>query len=226
MVATACASAAATTAVKTVNRVSSSRVASRASIFTGAQLRRTVSAAPARKANMQSVRALFGGGGSSAATSSSPIYDFKVKGIDGSEVKLDRYKGKVLLVVNVASACGFTPQYTEMTELYNKYNKQGLEILAFPCNQFGSQEPGSNSEIKSFAERKGFKGPIFAKTDVNGSNAEPLWTYLKSKQGGMLTSDVKWNFTKFLVDRSGEVVKRYGSTTTPLAIESDIAALL
>jgi glutathione peroxidase len=99
-------------------------------------------------------------------------------------------------------------------------------VLAFPCNQFGGQEPGSNPEIKAFAERKGFKGPMFAKTDVNGSNAEPLWTYLKSQQGGMLTSDVKWNFTKFLVDRSGKVVKRYGSTVAPLQIESDIKSLL
>ncbi|EFN52049.1 hypothetical protein CHLNCDRAFT_49115 [Chlorella variabilis] len=139
---------------------------------------------------------------------------------------MDRYKGKVLLIINVASACGFTPQYTEMTELYNKYAAKGLEVLAFPCNQFGSQEPGSNSEIKSFAERKGFKGPMFAKTDVNGSEAEPLFTYLKNQQGGLLTSDIKWNFTKFLVDRSGNVVKRYGSTTTPMAIEADIKALL
>nr|AFI55001.1 GPX1a [Chlorella sp. NJ-18] len=226
--------------------------------------------------------ALFGG----SATAGKSLYDYDVKSIDGKDIKMDKFKGKVLLVINVASACGFTPQYTEMSELYNKYSKDGLEVLAFPCNQFGAQEPGSNSEIKSFAERKGFKGPMFAKTDVNGPNALPLFDFLKGQQGGLLTSDIKtsdikvgrrgrqkggelahtkalsehapmsvsaashtcrptpnpthppisafpsthpwlqWNFTKFLVDRNGNVVKRYGSTTTPRQIESDVKKLI
>nr|AFI55002.1 GPX1b [Chlorella sp. NJ-18] len=170
----------------------------------------------------QQTSALFGG----SATAGKSLYDYDVKSIDGKDIKMDKFKGKVLLVINVASACGFTPQYTEMSELYNKYSKDGLEVLAFPCNQFGAQEPGSNSEIKSFAERKGFKGPMFAKTDVNGPNALPLFDFLKGQQGGLLTSDIKWNFTKFLVDRNGNVVKRYGSTTTPRQIESDVKKLI
>ena len=130
------------------------------------------------------------------------------------------------MIVNVASQCGFTPQYNDLVELYNKYNKQGFEVIAQPCNMFGGQEPGSNSSIKSFAERKGAKFPMLMKADVNGDNEEELWTFLKKEQGGMLGSDIKWNFTKFLVDRNGKVVKRYGSTTAPLAVESDITALL
>lgn len=133
---------------------------------------------------------------------------------------------QVLLIVNVASQCGFTPQYNDLVELYNKYQSKGLEVIAQPCNMFGGQEPGSNSSIKSFAERKGAKFPMLMKADVNGANEEPLWTYLKAKQGGLMGNDIKWNFTKFLVSRSGEVVKRYGSTTPPAAFESDIVALL
>jgi glutathione peroxidase len=220
------ATASATAAVaKTAGRVcqSSSRVCARPAFFTGAQVQRKQVSAPVVAARrVMQTRALFGG----STTTADSLYNYTVKGIDGKDIKMDRFKGKVLLIINVASACGFTPQYTEMSELYNKYARDGLEVLAFPCNQFGGQEPGSNPEIKAFAERKGFKGPMFAKTDVNGSNAEPLWTYLKSQQGGMLTSDVKWNFTKFLVDRSGKVVKRYGSTVAPLQIESDIKSLL
>ncbi|KAL4436645.1 hypothetical protein ABPG75_003784 [Micractinium tetrahymenae] len=198
------------------------RVVARAPFFTGAKLQAAARAAAPAARQQTRTMALFGG---SAATKGS-LYDFTVKGIDGQDINMSKFKGKVLLIINVASACGFTPQYTEMTELYNKYSRQGLEVLAFPCNQFGAQEPGSNSEIKSFAERKGFKGPMFAKSDVNGPNALPLFDYLKSQQGGLLTSDLKWNFTKFLVDREGKVVNRYGSTTTPLAIENDIKALL
>lgn len=133
---------------------------------------------------------------------------------------------QVLLIVNVASQCGFTPQYNDLVELYNKYNSQGFEVIAQPCNMFGGQEPGSNASIKSFAERKGAKFPMLMKGDVNGPQEEPLWTYLKAKQGGLLGDDIKWNFTKFLANRSGEVVKRYGSTTTPADIESDIVSLL
>ncbi|PRW33989.1 glutathione peroxidase [Chlorella sorokiniana] len=220
MAAATCATAA--TTVRATARVAASN---RAAFCTGARLRPAAAAArvpAARGREMMATRALFGGG---AATKGS-IYDYSVKSIDGKDINMSQFKGKVLLIINVASACGFTPQYTEMTELQNKYNGQGLEVLAFPCNQFGAQEPGSNSEIKSFAERKGFKGPMFAKSDVNGPDALPLFGYLKSAQGGLLTADIKWNFTKFLVDRSGNVVKRYGSTTSPMQIESDIKALL
>lgn len=165
--------------------------------------------------------ALFG-----STKTAGTLYDYSVKSIDGKNIQLSKFKGKVLLIVNVASQCGFTPQYKEFVELYDKYNRQGLEVIAFPCNQFGSQEPGSNQEIKGFAQKQGAKFPVMAKVDVNGSNAEPLWEFLKKEQGGLLTSDIKWNFTKFLIDRNGKVVKRYGSTTKPLDVENDIKALL
>lgn len=153
-------------------------------------------------------------------------YDFTVKDIDGNEVDLAQYKGKVVLVVNVASQCGFTPQYKELGQLYNQYSGQGLVILGFPCNQFGGQEPADNMKIKKFAEDRGAEFPMMAKVDVNGGKAEPFYSFLKKKQGGLLVSDIKWNFTKFLINREGEVVKRYGSVTTPLSIEADIKELL
>lgn len=122
---------------------------------------------------------------------------------------------------------GFTPEQAyALTELDNKYRSKGLVILGFPCNQFGGQEPGSDAEVKKFAQARGAKFPIMAKVDVNGSNADPVFGFLKAKQGGILTSDLKWNFTKFLVNREGEVVKRYGSATTPVSIEDDIKGLL
>lgn len=151
------------------------------------------------------------------------IYDFKVKDNKGKEVDLKEYKGKVLLIVNTATGCGFTPQYIGLQTLYEKYQKEGLEILDFPCNQFGNQAPGTEEEIASFCDaRFGITFKQFAKINVNGENEEPLYTYLKKEKGGFLSSNIKWNFTKFLVDKQGNVVKRYGSTVTPEKIEKDI----
>lgn len=138
------------------------------------------------------------------------------------------YKGKVLLIVNVASQCGLTnSNYTELSQLYEKYKDQGFEILAFPCNQFGAQEPGSNEEIVQFACTR-FKAeyPIFDKVDVNGSNAAPIYKFLKSSKGGLFGDSIKWNFSKFLVDKEGRVVDRYAPTTSPLSFEKDIKKLL
>ncbi|XP_011072518.1 probable phospholipid hydroperoxide glutathione peroxidase isoform X1 [Sesamum indicum] len=156
------------------------------------------------------------------------VHDFTVKDAKGNDVDLSIYKGKVLLIVNVASQCGLTnSNYTELTKLYEKYKDQGLEILAFPCNQFGSQEPGSNEQILEFACTR-FKAeyPIFDKVEVNGSNAAPLYKYLKSAKGGLFGDSIKWNFSKFLVDKEGRVVDRYAPTTSPLSIEKDIKKLL
>eukprot|EP01025_Chloroclados_australasicus_P065163 TRINITY_DN8844_c0_g1_i2.p3 TRINITY_DN8844_c0_g1~~TRINITY_DN8844_c0_g1_i2.p3 ORF type:complete len:207 (-),score=20.08 TRINITY_DN8844_c0_g1_i2:196-816(-) len=154
------------------------------------------------------------------------FYDYRVKNIDGKEINLKKYSGKVVLVVNVASACGFTPQYTGLQELYNKYKNKGFEILAFPCNQFGGQEPGSNADIKRFAQRKGAKFTMMDKVDVNGSSQEPLYKYLKDQKGGLFNRDIKWNFSKFLIDRDGKVVDRFGSMTTPEVLDEKIAKLL
>lgn len=162
-------------------------------------------------------------------TQTSPsIYDFSANSIEGQPISLSTYKDKVMLIVNTASQCGFTPQYQGLQEIYNKYEKQGFTVLGFPCNQFGQQEPGSANEIQSFCEtRFGVTFPLFQKVDVNGENAHPLFKYLtKSAPGIFGTEGIKWNFTKFLVDRSGKVVKRYPSTTKPEAIEKDIQALL
>ena len=158
----------------------------------------------------------------------SSVYDFSAKTIDGGTTQLDAYKGKVLLVVNVASKCGFTPQYKGLEALYKKYRDQGLEILGFPCDQFGHQEPGDENEIKQFCSLTyDVSFPMFAKIKVNGDDAHPLYKYLKSEEKGFLGSEfIKWNFTKFLIDRSGKVVKRYGSTDTPEKIDKDIAPLL
>ncbi|KAJ7298898.1 hypothetical protein O6H91_07G123900 [Diphasiastrum complanatum] len=158
----------------------------------------------------------------------SSVYDFTVKDAAGNDVNLGTYKGKVLLIVNVASQCGFTnSNYKELTDVYTTYKSQGLEILAFPCNQFGKQEPGTNDEIVEFACTR-FKAefPIFDKVDVNGANAAPLYKFLKTTKGGFLWDGIKWNFTKFLVDKNGHVVNRYAPTTSPKKIEKDIKKLL
>ena len=155
------------------------------------------------------------------------IYDFKVRGAKGEEVSMADYKGKVLLIVNTATGCGFTPQYEGLQKLYDKYKDKGLEILDFPCNQFGHQAPGTEEEIQEFCTLK-YKTtfPLFAKVEVNGKNEEPLFRYLKSQEGGFLGDDIKWNFTKFLVSRNGTVVGRYAPITKPESIESDIQKLL
>lgn len=155
------------------------------------------------------------------------IYDFKVRNAKGVEVSMADYKGKVLLIVNTATGCGFTPQYEGLQKLYDKYKNQGLEILDFPCNQFGHQAPGTEEEIQEFCTLK-YKTtfPLFAKIDVNGKNADPLFTYLKNQQGGFLGDDIKWNFTKFLVSRDGKVIDRYAPVTKPESIEDDILKLL
>ncbi|KAF5729992.1 phospholipid hydroperoxide glutathione peroxidase [Tripterygium wilfordii] len=161
-------------------------------------------------------------------SSAQSVHDFTVKDARGNDVDLSKYKGKVLLIVNVASQCGLTnSNYTELAQLYEKYKDQGLEILAFPCNQFGSQEPGTNEQIVEFACTR-FKAeyPIFDKVDVNGANAAPIYKFLKSSKGELLGDGIKWNFAKFLVDKDGHVVDRYAPTTSPLSIEKDVKKLL
>ncbi len=155
-------------------------------------------------------------------------YDFTAKTIDGALQSLADYRGKPLLIVNVASKCGFTPQYAGLEALYRKLNGHGLEVLGFPCDQFGHQEPGDESEIKSFCSTSyGVTFPLYAKIEVNGANAHPLYKWLKSEKAGVLgTEAIKWNFTKFLIDRAGGVVKRYAPTDTPEKIEKDLAAVL
>lgn len=155
------------------------------------------------------------------------IYDFKVKDAKGSEVELSDYKDKVLLVVNTATGCGFTPQYEGLEKLYRDYQKLGFEILDFPCNQFGHQAPGTNEEIQEFCQLKyqtSFK--TFAKIDVNGENASPLYRFLKGEKGGIIGSAIKWNFTKFLVDKDGNVVDRFAPQKTPEDLRPAIEALL
>ena len=155
------------------------------------------------------------------------IYDYKVKDRNGNTVDLADYKGKVLLIVNTATGCGFTPQYEGLETLYKKYKDQGLEILDFPCNQFGHQAPGTEQEIAKFcSSRFGVKFPMFAKIDVNGDNEDPLYTFLKAEKGGVMGSKIKWNFTKFLVDREGNVIARFAPTDTPDKIDAKVAALL
>ncbi|KAL2547643.1 putative glutathione peroxidase 2 [Forsythia ovata] len=156
------------------------------------------------------------------------IYDFTVKDIHGENVPLSNYQGKVLLIVNVASKCGLTQaNYKELNILYEKYREQGFEILAFPCNQFAWQEPGTNEEIQETACTR-FKAefPIFDKIEVNGKNAAPLYKFLKSEKGGLFVDAIKWNFTKFLVNREGKVLERYAPRTSPLQIEEDIKKVL
>jgi glutathione peroxidase len=156
----------------------------------------------------------------------STAFDFTARNIDGVDQPLAAYRGKPLLVINVASKCGFTPQYTGLEALYRKFHEQGLEVLGFPCDQFGHQEPGDESDIKTFCStRYDVTFPMFAKIEVNGAKAHPLYQWLKSEKAGILgTETIKWNFTKFLVDRSGRVVRRYAPTDTPEKIEGDIAA--
>lgn len=156
------------------------------------------------------------------------IYDFEVNTISGKPVPLSDYKGKVLLIVNTASKCGFTPQFSGLESLYKSFHEQGLEVLGFPCNQFLKQDPGSDSEISEFCSLNyGVTFPMFSKIEVNGDNAHPLYNYLKSEAKGLLGSEkIKWNFTKFLVNRDGEVIKRYAPNTEPKDIEKDIKALL
>jgi len=158
----------------------------------------------------------------------STVHDFKVKNAKGDDVSLSNYKGKVVLIVNVASECGFTPQYEGLQKLYERFSDRGFEVLGFPCNQFGGQEPGSNDEIQGFCTgRFGVRFPVFAKIDVNGSNADPLYGHLKHEAPGILgTEGIKWNFTKFLVGKDGNVIKRYAPNDKPEAIVPDIEAAL
>ncbi|KAL5174249.1 putative phospholipid hydroperoxide glutathione peroxidase [Glycine soja] len=163
-----------------------------------------------------------------ATSNAKSVHDFTVKDAKGNDINLGDYKGKVLIIVNVASQCGLTnSNYTELSQLYEKYKQKGLEILAFPCNQFGAQEPGSNEQIQEFVCTR-FKAefPVFDKVDVNGDKAAPLYKYLKSSKGGLLGDGIKWNFAKFLVDKEGNVVDRYAPTTSPLSIEKDLLKLL
>jgi glutathione peroxidase len=155
------------------------------------------------------------------------IYDFSAKSLAGEDTPLKRFEGKVLLIVNTASACGFTPQYKGLEALQQKYGARGFSVLGFPCNQFGRQEPGSAAEIGQFcASNYAVSFPMFDKIDVNGGNAHPLYEYLKHEKSGLLGSSIKWNFTKFLIDRSGKVVARHAPTTTPESLIRDIEVLL
>ena len=160
--------------------------------------------------------------------SAQSFYDFDAKNIKGETIPMANYKGKVVLVVNVASKCGYTPQYAGLEKLNKKYKDKGLVVLGFPSNQFKKQEPGTNKEIQNFCTVNfGVTFPLFSKIDVNGDNAIPLYKYLKKEKTGFLGSEsIKWNFTKFLIDRKGKVVKRYGSSTKPKEIKKDIEKLL
>lgn len=156
------------------------------------------------------------------------IYAFQVRAANGNLVSLEKYQGKAMLIVNVASQCAFTKQYAGLQELHEKYADQGLAILGFPCNQFGNQEPGADEEVQSFCSLNyNVKFEVFAKVDVNGSNAIPLYKYLKEQAPGLLgLQGIKWNFTKFLVDRHGKVLKRYFAFATPASLEKDIQRAL
>jgi glutathione peroxidase len=158
----------------------------------------------------------------------SNLYHFKADSLAGPPVDLEQYRGKVLLIVNTASHCGFTPQYKGLEALYRQFKDQGVEVLGFPCNQFGKQEPGSADEIGAFCEKNyGVSFPLFAKIDVNGDNAHPLFKHLKNQAPGVLgTQAIKWNFTKFLVKKDGTVYKRYAPQTTPRELTNDIEKLL
>ena len=155
------------------------------------------------------------------------FYDFSAKMMNGQEVKMDQYRGKVVLVVNTASKCGLTPQFTELEELYKEYKEQGLEILGFPCNQFAGQDPGSNSEIHEFCQLNyGVSFTMFEKIDVNGEKAHPLYQFLKKEKSGLLNGEIKWNFTKFLIDKTGKVMARYAPQVDPNTLGKDIEKLL
>ena len=152
------------------------------------------------------------------------VYDFSAKLNNGTDQSLAAYKGRVLLIVNTASECGFTPQYKGLQSLYERFGLRGFEVLAFPCDQFGHQEPGTDAEIVAFCDRTyGITFPLFAKIEVNGKNAHPLYVWLKQQKGGLLLGDsIKWNFTKFLIDKQGHVIERFAPQTTPEKISSDI----
>jgi glutathione peroxidase len=156
------------------------------------------------------------------------IYDFEARGIDGKNVPLKKYQGKVLLIVNTASACGFTPQFGGLEELHQQYGKKGLAVLGFPCNQFGAQDPGSNDEIAQFCQvNYGVSFPMMAKIDVNGPSADPLYQWVTAEAPGLLGSTaIKWNFTKFLVGKDGQVIKRYAPNDEPAKLAKDIEAAL
>lgn len=155
------------------------------------------------------------------------LHDFSATSIDGKEVDLSEYRGQVVLVVNTASQCGFTPQYKGLQELYDKYSDQGLVVLGFPCDQFGHQEPGADDEIASFCERNfGVEFPLFSKIEVNGDGAHPVYKWLKDQKGGLTGKGIKWNFTKFLVGRDGQVIDRYAPTTKPEKISKDVEKAL
>jgi glutathione peroxidase len=155
------------------------------------------------------------------------IYDFTATSLAGDDVPLKRFEGQVLLIVNTASACGFTPQYRGLEALQKQYGPRGFSVLGFPCNQFGGQEPGDASQIAQFCELNyAISFPMFAKIDVNGGHAHPLYQYLRREKSGLLGSSIKWNFTKFLIDRSGKVVGRFAPTATPEGLKKEIEALL
>ena len=155
------------------------------------------------------------------------VYSFSAKTITGETQSLSEYSGKVLLIANTASQCGFTPQYSELQSLYEKYHDQGFEILAFPCNQFMHQEPGTDQDIQQFCQvNYGVTFPIFSKVDVRGIDAHPLFQYLTEQSPGILSKQIKWNFTKFLINRQGEVVDRFAPNTAPTKFEEDIQKLL
>ncbi|MFZ6051816.1 glutathione peroxidase [Halocola ammonii] len=159
--------------------------------------------------------------------SATNFYDFEANDLKGHKTSMKDYEGNLILVVNTASKCGLTPQYEGLEELYSKYKDRGFTILGFPCNQFGSQEPGDENDIEEFCQvNYGVSFPMFAKVDVNGSDAHPIFKYLKSEQGGFLGSKIKWNFTKFLIDRNGQPVKRFAPTTKPQKIESHIKKMI
>ena len=155
------------------------------------------------------------------------FYDLEAKTIQGETIPMSTYKGKAVVIVNTASKCGFTPQYEGLEDLYEKYKDRGLEILGFPCNQFGNQEPGSSDDIQTFCQMNyGVSFTIFDKVDVNGSKTHPIFKYLKSELGGLLGSKIKWNFTKFLIDKNGKPVKRFAPITKPEKMEASIKKLL
>ena len=155
------------------------------------------------------------------------LYDFNVRNMNGQEISMKEYKGKVLLVVNTASKCGLTPQFKDLEKIYQEYKSRGFEILGFPCNQFANQDSGSNEEIHEFCKLNyGVSFNMFEKIDVNGENANHLYKYLKNEAKGLLSKEIKWNFTKFLIDDNGHVIKRYAPTVSPLKIKKDIEKLL
>ena len=155
------------------------------------------------------------------------VYDFTAKSLAGEDVPLKQFEGKVLLIVNTASKCGFTPQYQGLEALHRELSPRGFAVLGFPCNQFGGQEPGDARQIADFCDSKyDVSFPLFDKIDVNGANAHPLYNYLRAQKSGLLGASIKWNFTKFLVDRAGQVVARHAPTATPQGLKKEIEALL